>query len=43
MIQVSARGQLAVMSADLPVGQDYENYLNNKEAINAVTCFRTPR
>jgi hypothetical protein len=33
---VSASEQLAVMSGDLSVAQDYENYLNNREAINAL-------
>ena len=32
----SAAEQLAVMSGDLSVAQDYENYLNNREAINAL-------
>jgi hypothetical protein len=32
----SAAEQLAVMSGDLGVAQDYENYLNNREAINAL-------
>jgi hypothetical protein len=35
-VQVSAAEQLAVMSGDLGVAQDYENYLNNREAINAL-------
>jgi Ca2+-binding RTX toxin-like protein len=35
-VQVSAAEQLAVMSGDLSVAQDYENYLNNREAINAL-------
>ena len=35
-IQPTAGGQLAVMSGDLGVAQDYENYLNNREAINAL-------
>jgi hypothetical protein len=35
-IQPTAAGQLAVMSGDLGVAQDYENYLNNREAINAL-------
>jgi Ca2+-binding RTX toxin-like protein len=32
----SAAEQLAIMSGDLAVAQDYENYLNNREAINAL-------
>jgi FG-GAP-like repeat/RTX calcium-binding nonapeptide repeat (4 copies) len=32
----SAAEQLAVMSGDIAVAQDYENYLNNREAINAL-------
>jgi Ca2+-binding RTX toxin-like protein len=32
----SGAEQLLTMSADLSVAQDYENYLNNREAINAV-------
>ena len=32
----SAAQQLAVMSGDLALAQDYENYLNNREAINAL-------
>jgi hypothetical protein len=35
-VVVSAAEQLAVMSGDLSVAQDYENYLNNREAINAL-------
>jgi Ca2+-binding RTX toxin-like protein len=35
-VVVSAAEQLAVMSGDLGVAQDYENYLNNREAINAL-------
>jgi Ca2+-binding RTX toxin-like protein len=34
--QVSGAAQLVTLSADLRVAQDYENYLNNREAINAV-------
>src|ERR1700754_4134295 len=33
---VSSSDQLVTMSADLSVAQDYENYLNNREAINAL-------
>ncbi|MEA2838219.1 MAG: hypothetical protein QOD89_2769 [Bradyrhizobium sp.] len=33
---VSSAAQLVTMSADLRVAQDYENYLNNREAINAL-------
>jgi hypothetical protein len=32
----SGAEQLLIMSADLSVAQDYENYLNNREAINAL-------
>jgi uncharacterized membrane protein YGL010W len=32
----SAAEQLAIMSGDLALAQDYENYLNNREAINAL-------
>jgi Ca2+-binding RTX toxin-like protein len=32
----SGAEKLAVLSADLSVAQDYENYLNNREAINAL-------
>jgi hypothetical protein len=32
----SGAAQLATLSADLSVAQDYENYLNNREAINAL-------
>jgi hypothetical protein len=32
----SAAQQLAIMSGDLALAQDYENYLNNREAINAL-------
>jgi Ca2+-binding RTX toxin-like protein len=32
----SGAEKLVIMSADLRVAQDYENYLNNREAINAV-------
>jgi hypothetical protein len=32
----SGAEQLVTMSADLSVAQDYENYLNNREAINAL-------
>jgi hypothetical protein len=35
-IQPIATTQLAILSADLAVAQDYENYLNNREAINAL-------
>jgi hypothetical protein len=35
-IQPIASTQLAIMSGDLGVAQDYENYLNNREAINAL-------
>jgi uncharacterized membrane protein YeaQ/YmgE (transglycosylase-associated protein family) len=35
-IQPIATTQLAIMSGDLGVAQDYENYLNNREAINAL-------
>jgi hypothetical protein len=34
--QPSGTEQLVVMSGDLSVAQDYENYLNNREAINAL-------
>gem|GEM_PF-2249576 len=34
--QVSSAQQLVTMSGDLRIAQDYENYLNNKEAINAL-------
>jgi hypothetical protein len=34
--QVSSAEQLVTMSGDLSVAQDYENYLNNREAINAL-------
>jgi hypothetical protein len=34
--QPSAAEQLAVMGGDLAMAQDYENYLNNREAINAL-------
>ncbi len=34
--QISGAAQLVTMSADLRVAQDYENYLNNREAINAL-------
>ena len=34
--QPSAAEQIATMSGDLSVAQDYENYLNNREAINAL-------
>src|SRR5204863_4106061 len=33
---VSSAEQLVALSGDLSVAQDYENYLNNREAINAV-------
>jgi hypothetical protein len=33
---VSSAEQLVTMSGDLRVAQDYENYLNNREAINAL-------
>ena len=33
---VSSAEQLVTMSADLSVAQDYANYLNNREAINAL-------
>jgi hypothetical protein len=36
VVVVSAAEQLAVMSGDLSLAQDYENYLNNREAINAL-------
>jgi hypothetical protein len=36
VVVVSAAEQLAVMSGDLALAQDYENYLNNREAINAL-------
>jgi hypothetical protein len=32
----SGAEKLVIMSADLSVAQDYENYLNNREAINAL-------
>jgi hypothetical protein len=32
----SGTEKLATLSADLTVAQDYENYLNNREAINAM-------
>jgi RTX calcium-binding nonapeptide repeat (4 copies) len=32
----SAVEQLAILSGDLALAQDYENYLNNREAINAL-------
>jgi hypothetical protein len=32
----TAAEQLAIMSGDLALAQDYENYLNNREAINAL-------
>ena len=32
----SGAEKLATLSGDLSVAQDYENYLNNREAINAV-------
>jgi hypothetical protein len=35
-IQPIATTQLAILSGDLQVAQDYENYLNNREAINAL-------
>lgn len=35
-IQPIATTQLAILSGDLGVAQDYENYLNNREAINAL-------
>src|SRR3954466_3450583 len=34
--QASGADQLATMAGDLSVAQDYENYLNNREAINAL-------
>jgi hypothetical protein len=34
--QVSGADQLATMAGDISVAQDYENYLNNREAINAL-------
>ncbi|MEA2838217.1 MAG: hypothetical protein QOD89_2767, partial [Bradyrhizobium sp.] len=34
--QVSGADQLATMAGDLSVAQDYANYLNNREAINAL-------
>ena len=34
--QVSGADQLATMAGDLSVAQDYQNYLNNREAINAL-------
>ncbi len=34
--QLSGADQLATMAGDLSVAQDYENYLNNREAINAL-------
>jgi hypothetical protein len=34
--QVSVASQLVTMAGDLSVAQDYENYLNNREAINAL-------
>ena len=39
----SAAEQLAVMSGDLSVAQDYENYLNNREAINALIAANVSR
>jgi hypothetical protein len=33
---VSSAAQLVTLAADLRVAQDYENYLNNREAINAL-------
>ncbi len=33
---VSSSEQLVTMSGDLRIAQDYENYLNNREAINAL-------
>ncbi len=46
--QVSGADQLATMAGDLSVAQDYENYLNNREAINALivanhVCGRASR
>jgi hypothetical protein len=35
-LQPIATTQLAILSGDLGVAQDYENYLNNREAINAL-------
>ena len=35
-LQILRPEQLATMSADLRVAQDYENYLDNREAINAL-------
>jgi hypothetical protein len=35
-IQPTAATQLAILSGDLGVAQDYETYLNNREAINAL-------
>jgi hypothetical protein len=35
-IQPIATTQLAILSGDLGVAKDYENYLNNREAINAL-------
>ncbi|MEA2820226.1 MAG: hypothetical protein QOJ86_2230, partial [Bradyrhizobium sp.] len=34
--QVSGADQLATMAGDISVAQDYENYLDNREAINAL-------
>jgi hypothetical protein len=34
--QMSGAAQLVTIAADLRVAQDYENYLNNREAINAL-------
>jgi Ca2+-binding RTX toxin-like protein len=36
LLQPPAASQLAILSGDLAVAQDYENYLNNREAINAL-------
>ena len=40
-IQPIATTQLAILSGDLGVAQDYENYLNNREAINALMAANT--
>jgi hypothetical protein len=42
-IQPIASTQLAILSADLGVAQDYENYLNNREAINALMAAKHVR
>jgi hypothetical protein len=41
--QVSGADQLATLAGDLSVAQDYENYLDNREAINALIAAKHER